>query len=369
MSDYNQFTNLFSLSKTLRFELKPVGKTLKYIEGLINQDEKRASDYQRAKKIIDNYHKAFIEKALHHCATKIKYNSEGKDNSLEDYVYYYMGEGKNDQSRNVHLKKIQDSLRAEIVKGFNETDGFKDLSGKELFKEHLLNFVDNEEDRRIVEGFNNFTTYFTGFYKNRENIYTAEEKSTAIAYRLINENLPRFLDNYLTISILSESPVADKFSEIYDNYSEYMNVLELVELFNPGYYRETLTQSQIELYNAIIGGRTLEDGTKIQGINEYVNLFNQQNSKKERLPKLKPLYKQILSDRDHLSWLPEKFDSDKSLFEAIEKFYQDIAPILQDNDDLSIVNMFSDFGKYNLNGVFIKNDVAITEISQGIYGD
>ena len=38
-----------------------------------------------------------------------------------------------------------------------------------------------------------FTTYFEGFFKNRKNMYTPEEKSTGIAYRLINENLPKFI--------------------------------------------------------------------------------------------------------------------------------------------------------------------------------
>lgn len=38
------FTGLYQLSKTLRFELKPVGKTLENIQknGLLTQDEQRA---------------------------------------------------------------------------------------------------------------------------------------------------------------------------------------------------------------------------------------------------------------------------------------------------------------------------------------
>ena len=53
-----KFTGLYSLSKTLRFELIPQGKTLDYIRehGLLNQDEQRAQDYQQVKKIIDDYH-------------------------------------------------------------------------------------------------------------------------------------------------------------------------------------------------------------------------------------------------------------------------------------------------------------------------
>ena len=57
-----QFTNLYTLSKTLRFELIPIGKTLEYVQqnGLLTQDEQRADSYKKVKKIIDEYHKAFI---------------------------------------------------------------------------------------------------------------------------------------------------------------------------------------------------------------------------------------------------------------------------------------------------------------------
>jgi len=62
----SNFTNQYQLSKTLRFELKPVGDTLKHIEtnGLIVQDETRSEEYQEVKAIIDKYHKAFIDEAF-----------------------------------------------------------------------------------------------------------------------------------------------------------------------------------------------------------------------------------------------------------------------------------------------------------------
>ena len=43
MKNFNDFKNLYQLSKTLRFELKPEGKTLDYMQekGLLNQDEVR----------------------------------------------------------------------------------------------------------------------------------------------------------------------------------------------------------------------------------------------------------------------------------------------------------------------------------------
>lgn len=52
MKTITDLTGLYSLSKTLRFELKPIGKTLEHIErkGLIAQDEQRAEDKERVKK-------------------------------------------------------------------------------------------------------------------------------------------------------------------------------------------------------------------------------------------------------------------------------------------------------------------------------
>ena len=148
-------------------------------------------------------------------------------------------------------------------------------------------------------------------------MYSEEEHSTAIAYRLIHENLPRFIDNIAVFEKVRLSPVADNFSELYKNLESYLNVLEIDEIFKLDYFNMVLTQSQIEVYNAIIGGQSLEGDVKVKGLNEYINLYNQQQKDRAlRLPKLKPLYKQILSDRNAVSWLPEQFASDNDLLES-----------------------------------------------------
>lgn len=66
------FSNKYPVSKTLRFELKPVGKTLEYIEkeGFIEEDESLAQSYKKMKKTIDAYHKDFISRALSTIALK-----------------------------------------------------------------------------------------------------------------------------------------------------------------------------------------------------------------------------------------------------------------------------------------------------------
>ena len=57
--EFNDFKRLYPLSKTLRFEAKPIGATLKNIikSGLLEEDEHRAQSYVKVKKLIDEYYK------------------------------------------------------------------------------------------------------------------------------------------------------------------------------------------------------------------------------------------------------------------------------------------------------------------------
>jgi len=71
----SQFTKQYQLSKTVRFELKPIGKTTEWIakhdiigvkkDELIGKDAKKAKHYKYAKRLLDSMHRLFIEDALH----------------------------------------------------------------------------------------------------------------------------------------------------------------------------------------------------------------------------------------------------------------------------------------------------------------
>ena len=105
MKHLSELTGLYSLRKTLRFELKPVGKTLEHIEskGLIAQDEKRAEEYKKVKDIIDRYHKDFISMCLH--------NFKLDQNDLETYVALAENSNRDENLRDVILMKRWHSLR------------------------------------------------------------------------------------------------------------------------------------------------------------------------------------------------------------------------------------------------------------------
>ena len=76
---FSNFTNLYSLSKTLRFELKPVGDTQKILDQnhVFDDDEKIAKNYKEAKKWFNKVHREFIDASLKQTTIS--------NNLLEDY--------------------------------------------------------------------------------------------------------------------------------------------------------------------------------------------------------------------------------------------------------------------------------------------
>ena len=366
MESMKDLTGQYSLSKTLRFELKPIGKTLEHIErkGLLTQDEQRAEEYEQMKGIIDRYHKAFITMCLRNCKIKVN-NTDDELDSLEEYSSL-LSKSKRDADDEDKLEKIKENLRKQIVNAFKSGNTYGDLFKKELIKNHLPDFVTDEEEKQVVEHFCNFTTYFTGFHDNRKNMYSDEAKSTAIAYRLIHENFPRFFDNIRSFVKISESEVANRFPEIESAFSLYLNVEHIADMFHVDYFPVVLTQEQIDVYNNIIGGKTEEDGTKIQGINEYINLYNQHHPD-VKLPFLKPLYKMILSDKVALSWLPEEFENDEEMLTAINDFYKSVQPVIFGEDENCIRHLLTNIAEYNTDHIYISNDLGLTGISQQLF--
>lgn len=125
-------------------------------------------------------------------------------------------------------------------------------------------YASEPEKLALIRRFGNFFTYFTGFNQSRENYYSTEEKSTAVAYRAINENLLTFANNcelFEKLAVLSLSELEKK-------------------VFNPDSYNEYLTQSGIDFYNEMLAN-----------IRSKANLYAQEH--KTKLPQPKLLYKQI----------------------------------------------------------------------------
>lgn len=352
---YDKFTNLYSLSKTLRFELIPQGKTLENMKDnhVIEDDKKRAESYKKAKKLIDEYHKSFINECME--------NYEIDNRDLEQYYHMYMDKNKDKDK----FDKLKGNLRKGISDAFTKNKLYGEIFSKKIITDILPAFNSDKEDISVLDEFSQFFTYFSGFNDNRRNMYVADEKSTAIAYRLVNENLPMFSENIekfkYAISVLD-----NEFKEVENNLKEYIQVEDISDMFKIEYFNEVLSQRGIDVYNTIIGGRTTEDGTKVKGLNECINEYRQKNPSDKKIAKFNMLYKQVLSDRESASFTIDKFDSDQEVLEAINELsvniYRDVI-----NDRLQ--ELLSDVGKFDLSKIYVRNDLSITNISQSLYDD
>lgn len=375
----SSFTNRFQLSKTLRFELIPQGKTLEHIhhKGLLDKDENLASSYKKMKTTIDLFHKDFIDKAMQNVHLS----------SLHDFyeLYTALPEKKKEDSFKKNLEKVQSELRKEIALGFRTGEVkqvFDKLDKKELITDLLEEWVEkqNRLGKEIYFGseFKSFTTYFSGFNENRKNMYSDKAQSTAISYRLIHENLSKFIDNiHVFDKILSHSELIDKIRLIHANLNEHQPIASLEEIFSLDYFNQVLSQKQIDTYNYIIGGFVPQDGSiKIKGLNEEINRYNQGvKDKKDRISKFKVLYKQILSDRESVSFIPDEFISGEEVAKAIYSYYHYELIEFKPKDLNDTINvlvelkvLLSDLSFFDLQKVYIKNDSQLTTISQRLFG-
>ncbi len=351
---YDDLHGFYPLSKTLRFELKPIGNTLNSLKqnGIIEDDEHRAESYKKAKKLIDEYHKYFINECLK--------NFKLDKTNIELYYSIITKKEKNHDE----IKKVESELRKEIANNFKKNKSYKELFGKELINKCLPLFTSKTEDSKILDEFKKFTIYFKGFNDNRKNMYSDEEKSTAISYRLINENLRIFINNMESFKYIKQALGYDVLNKIYKELESIIQVNELGDMFELEYYNDVLTQTGIEIYNQIIGGIASKDGTKIKGINEYINEYEQKNPNDKKIAKLDILYKQILSDTTTASFQIESFETDNEVILAINETSNII-----NKDIIKLKDILKNIASYDLSKIYIQNNLALTEISKQIYDD
>ena len=212
--------------------------------------------------------------------------------------------------------------------------------------------------------------------KTAKNVYISKDIATSIPYRLIHDNLPKFIDNIQRFQKAKELGV--DFQKVEEEHS-----VKLADVFSLSYFNNCLTQKGIDAYNAIRGGVSTAQENKQQGINEIINLFAQTlDSKKAqagdgekqelqkqikaiRSCKLEELYKQILSDRTKISFRQKGFTSDAELCKQINSFVSCI--------NVDVIDKIKKATGDNLQHakpehVYINNN-AVRKVSTHIFGD
>lgn len=338
---FEQFTNQYSLSKTLRFELKPVGKTLENMKEHFEynpdlqtflKDQRIEDAYQLLKPIIDDIHEEFITQSLE--------SDEAKNIDFSGYLESYQAK-KDDKGE----KKLRGEVGNLYEVGEKQLKGqYPDLKWKRgsseaksfnvLMCQDLLEVIKdrNKDNKKVQEAlgvFKGFFTYLSGFNQNRENYYKTEGKASQIATRIIDENLPKFCDNSQQFFGFFKVRKGGKKIEFFRK-EEYLNAYaylkdqnkttqikdaeskEMIEaypiigeIFNIEHFSNCLSQSQIEEYNRKIGHYNL-----------LINLYNQARKSEEdfkKLPQFKTLYKQIGCGKRSSFFFSLKYDFEKDL--------------------------------------------------------
>ena len=378
-SIFDNFTGLYSLSKTLRFELRPVGQTLENIKNghFLESDKKMADDYQDVKKIIDNYHKFFIDDVL---------KGASFDWALLEKELTDFNKNKTDDSK---VEAEQKKLREQIAKTLAGDKRFKSLTAStpnDLFNKDkdFIGWLEQSSVKEIrkdaLDTFKKFSSYFKGFQENRKNVYSADDIPTAVPYRIVNDNFPKFLQNISIFKTIQEK-CPQVIADVENELASYLGKEKLADIFTVQAFNKYLCQGGkenqrgIDFYNQVIGGiAEKEGGVNLRGINQFLNLYWQQHpdfAKENRRIKMVPLYKQILSDRSSLSFKIETIDTDEELKTAISE-YADKLESKSNDEKKSVldvcVELFDSIKEQNLQEIYV-NRKDINNISRILTGD
>lgn len=364
MKNLKQFIGIYPVSKTLRFELKPVGKTAEWIEKaqIIDSDRQKSEDYPKVKKLIDEYHKYCISASLK--------NVQLDWNPLKEALERNYKEKSDDTQKT--LDKEQANMRKHIVKALSAFEHYTELTAatpKDLIKTILPEYIDDPS----LDSFDGFATYFKGFQENRKNIYSAEAISTGVAYRLVHDNFPKFIANIDVYNNIKEN-CPDVIIEAEKEMAPFLEGVQIKDIFSVDFYNSVLTQDGIDFFNRVIGGVSEEGKQKYRGINEFSNLYRQQHpelSAKKKSLTMIPLFKQILSDRETLSYIPAQIENEQQLTESIDKFYLHITQFEKNGKTINILEelakLTSHIDSYDENGIFLTAN-KVTEVSQKLFG-
>lgn len=368
IDEFSGQKNGYSRSITLRNRLIPIRKTQENLEksNILESDKTRADSYEVVKEIIDSFHRSFIQETL----SKTSFPWE----PLFDQFELFQKET-DSAKKLVHkkeLESLQDVARKKIAKAFKENPDFAKLFNKELFTELLPKVIENspaeeiKDKKEALKVFNGFSTYFTGFHENRKNIYSEEAKPTAISYRIVNENFPKFYANIKLFQHI-EKEFPEIISETENSLKDFLNGKKLKDIFTAEAFNNVLTQTGIDFYNTIIGGVSGEAGNeKIQGLNEKINLFRQRlsDSDKNKLRgKMLVLYKQILSDRKTESFIPLGFENSRQVYDSVKDFKEKVFDKIKE----SINSLYKTENDYDLGKIYVSSKM-LTKFSAQIFG-
>lgn len=348
---FDEFVNMKKITKTLKFKLVPQGKTLEFMQNEIKNDQERAEAYPIVKELIDEVYRDIINTSFIYENIKKCEN----DNKIGELKFTDLAEALT-QRDDKNIENFSKEIRNQLNKIINQDDRMEKIKGKKFIDLIAENYQLNADKNNALLKFKKFTTYFTGFHKNRENVFDTEGKATSIYTRIVNENFPLFISG---IDIVKK--ILTKNAEILNKAKERLRADDRINKENlendylkVGNYIKFLTQNGIENFNTVVGA-----------INQEINCHNQQDKEGNKYKTLPKLKRQILSDKEAPKFLVIKDDEqlleiikelhdlyDSSIFDDIKKIFK---ALLEDCE--------YDFSKVYISGGFLRS------LSKRVYSD
>lgn len=403
-SIFDNFTKQYELLKTLRFELRPIGKTKDLLGSIIKKDQTIKESYKQAKFYFDMLHREFIESALK--------KEKVKNINFQEFAKVF-----NEQNKIIKQKKSEKKDRKEVQNEINKSQKIIDEARQKLY-EQIKKVLDEEAEKwkeqykdklkktdigqkgvdlltsagilKILEDkfppekeeefqkqnwpslyikerltgeqiyifkqFDKFTTYLIKFQETRKNLYTVHGESTSLITRIVS-NFEIFLKN------------KEVFENKYQNYYQEIG-FPRTDIFEINYYLNCLTQSGIEKlenpnndkasYNKIIGE-----------INHKIKNYRDKNKKdKIELPLFKKLERQILGLIEKEQGLIEATKEKKEDEVFLEKFKEFVAENKKriSSAQALIESLTNEEFQNDSEGIYIKNS-AINTIAHKWFSD
>lgn len=338
---FDDFTGAFSKSITLRFGLEPIGKTKENLDSYWEtmKDQERNLAYPIVKRVLDREYQKLITRVL----------SDIEKEALLDWEELATLINKKEVAESKNIEKVQGQLRKVIADRLAKDEAFELLFGEKPFgaKGYLATQKLSQEESEAVGLFDKFSTFLSNYYENRKNYFSAENKSTAVANRIVNENFSKHLNNVAIFDKVTQH-TPDLIGEVEKLCSDYA---DWKALFTVNGYNNALTQRGIDTYNEIVGI-----------YNGAANLYLQQNAsklpeghplKKRKTSQLTVLFKQIAAEKENKIKI-DKFDDDKEVFQTLEAVRKHL-------DEVGIIDKFKMI--YNERESFSKERVYVSSKS------
>lgn len=317
-----KFSNLQEEVKTVKFGLKPIGMTEKFIKdrGLLDAQYSINDRLEEAKLVLDRVYLDVLSRSMSSIDPKI---ADGLyDVWLKDQEKFTKSDEFN-AAKDMFVGKIKGYIRVLIKSNkenynFNVNNILKDIDtfcgGDDVLKSEL-NSINND--------FSGRSAYFTEYCTSKNPALFGTETNSS-SYRVFNENLVTFFKN------------VKAFLSIGHDHMEMIlkSVDGLEKIMVPDDGLKYILQSDIDAYNKVIA-EYASARQELQSKNNELNLPKLEKLAKQILSEAEKKFQPIESDEEVFSFLDENIEDLTSAISKVKELFSGIGPIY-DKDKILI---------------------------------